>query len=126
MTVDAVSDEISLGHPGSGGAFLLVGVFLILLTWVLKCRSNPLADGVEQDMDISCSSLCDIFSQDDAGRFTLPSVSQDCPDLQLYEHILKLFLRDLGKSDLLVRDVPKPRSFWEVETEELSTAFLKP
>ncbi len=38
-------------------------------------------------------------------------------DLWSYEYILKLVLDDLGKSDLLVRDTPKPCSCWEVETE---------
>ncbi len=46
------------------------------------------------------------ISPDDVGQFPLPSVSQDCPDLQSYGYILKLVLDDLGKSDLLVRDIP--------------------
>ncbi len=76
------------------------------------------ADGVEQDMDVSRSSFGDTLSQDGAGQFLLPSVPQDCQvDLQSYEYILKLVLADLGKSDLLVQDTHKPRSFWEVETE---------
>lgn len=46
-------------------------------------QSPLLADGVEQDMDISRSSLGDTLSQvADARQLPLPSVSQDCPDLQ--------------------------------------------
>ncbi len=67
---------------------------------------------------ISLSSLGDTFSQDIAGQYTLPSVLQDCyTDLHSYEYILKLVLDDLNKSDLLVRDTPKPCSLWEVEAD---------
>ncbi len=41
----------------------------------------------------------------------------DPPDLQSYGHILSVILVDLGKSELLVRDLPKPRSFWELDQE---------
>ncbi len=31
--------------------------------------------------------------------------------------ILSIVLKDLGKSELLVRDLPKPHSFWELDQE---------
>ncbi len=75
-----------------------------------------------------------------------------CPHIprfaQTYSHmtiyILQLVLQNLGKSNLIVRDTPKPHSFWEVERElpaqsggrtlalgpgmqaKLTTAFLEP
>ena len=34
-----------------------------------------------------------------------------------YDHILSVILADLGKLELLVRDLPEPRSFWELDQE---------
>ncbi len=39
------------------------------------------------------------------------------PDLQLYDLILSVVLKELGKSELLVQVLPKPRSFWELDQE---------
>ncbi len=39
------------------------------------------------------------------------------PDLQSYDNILNVALDDLGKLELLVQDLPKPRSFWELDQE---------
>ena len=41
----------------------------------------------------------------------------DSPDLQLYDHILSVILDDLGKLELLVWDLPKSCSFWELDQE---------
>ncbi len=38
-------------------------------------------------------------------------------ELQLYGHILSIVLGVLGKLELLVQDLPKPRSLWELELE---------
>ncbi len=70
-------------------------------------QSPLLANGGEQHMDVSYSSVGDSCSQGDVGQFSLPFTPQDCPDLQSYKYLLKLILDDLGKSDL-VREVPKP------------------
>ncbi len=34
-----------------------------------------------------------------------------------YDHIHSVVLADLGKPELLVRDAPKPQSFWELEPD---------
>lgn len=74
-------------------------------------QSRILADGIKQDMDVSCSTLGDTLSQDAAGQFPLPPAPQDCPDFQLYEYISQLVVRYLRNTDLLLQDVPKP-PFW--------------
>ncbi len=37
------------------------------------------------------------------------------PLISSHTSVLKFVLDDLSKPDLLVRDVPRPRFFWEVE-----------
>lgn len=79
--------------------------------------SPSLANGVEQDKDVLCLYFRHSIFQNDAGQTFLPSCPQNCLDLQSHEYIVKLVLQDLGKSSLLVRDIPKPPSFWEVQKE---------
>ncbi len=38
-------------------------------------------------------------------------------DLHSYGRILSIILADLGKTELLVRDLPKPHSFGELQQE---------
>ncbi len=45
------------------------------------------------------------------------AVSSTPPDLRSYDHILIAILADLGKPELLVRDLSKPHSFWELDQE---------
>lgn len=45
----------------------------------------------------------------------MPSVPSADVDPKLYDHILSVILGEIGKSNLLVRDVPKPPLFFEVE-----------
>ncbi len=82
---------------------------LFLPPW--QDSSLSIGDSVEQ-MDASISSVGDASSQvgDDQ---SLHSASSTGSDLRSYDHILSVVLDDLGKSQLLVRDVPKPCSFWE-------------
>ena len=72
---------------------------------------------VEEEMDASCSLLQSTFSEAAAGQDSFTADPSTPPDLQSYDHILSVILKDLGKSELLVRDLPKPRSFWELDQE---------
>ncbi len=72
---------------------------------------------VEEEMDASCSLLQSTFSEAAASQDGLTADPSTPLDLQSYDHILSVVLNDLGKSELLVRDLPKPRSFWELDQE---------
>ncbi len=126
---------------GSGGAFPLLAtgsVRPVISLPILQTRSavaNPPSstgpsqlplgplfdpshvDEVEEEMDASYSMLHTTFSEVGVGQDSQPSDPSTPPDLQLYDHILTVVLADLGKSKLLVWDLPKPRSFWELDPE---------
>ncbi len=68
-------------------------------------------------MDVSCSLLQSTFSEVGVGPDGFTADPSTPPDLQSYDHILNVILADLGKSELLVRDLPKPHSFWELDQE---------
>ncbi len=68
-------------------------------------------------MDASCSLLHSTLSEAGVGHDGSTADPSTPPDLQSYDHILSVVLNDLRKSELLVRDVPKPRSFWELDQE---------
>ena len=72
---------------------------------------------VEGEMDTSYSMLHSTFSEVGVGQDGQPSDPLTPPDLQSYDHILSVILADLGKSELLVRDLPKPYSFSELDQE---------
>ncbi len=72
---------------------------------------------VEEEMDASCSLLQSTFSEASASQLGSTTDPSTLPDFQSYDHILSVVLKDLGKSELLVRDLPKPRSFWELDQE---------
>ena len=127
---------------GSGGAFPLLATGSVRFVISLPClepRSSaanspapsvassqlPVGAGsdtsfaveVEEEMDASCSLLQSTFSEAAAGQDSFTADPSTPPDLQSYDHILSVILKDLGKSELLVRDLPKPRSFWELDQE---------
>ncbi len=74
-------------------------------------------DEVEEEMDASYYMLHSTLSEAGVGQDGHPSDLSTSLDLQSYDHILSVVLADLGKLELLVRDVSKPRSFWELDQE---------
>ncbi len=72
-----------------------------------------LVDEVEEEMNASCSLLHSSLSEAGVGHDGFTADPSTSPDLQSYNHILD----DLGKSDLLVWDLPKPRSLWDQEVK---------
>ncbi len=62
-------------------------------------------------MNASYIVLQSTFSEIGVGQDGLPHVSLTPPDLQSYDHILSVILADLGKSEILVRDLPKSLFF---------------
>ncbi len=72
---------------------------------------------VEEELDASCSLLQSTFSEATASHDGFTADPSIPPDLQSYDHILSVILKDLGKSELLIRDLPKPRSFWVLDQE---------
>ncbi len=81
------------------------------LDWVV---SDPFTvDEVEEEMDASCSLLHPTLSEAGVGHAD-PSTP---PDLQSYDYIFSVVLKDLGNLELLVRDLPKPRSSWELDQQ---------
>ncbi len=83
-------------------------------------------DQVEEEMDASCSLLHSTLSEVGVGHDGSTADPSTAPDIQSYDHILSVVLKDLGKSELLVRDLPKPRSFWELDQEIRSDQGLRP
>ena len=80
--------------------------------------SDPsLVDEVNEEMEASCSLLHSTLSEVGVGHGGITTDPLTPPDLQSYDHILSVVLADLGKSELLVQDLPKPRSFWELDQE---------
>ncbi len=128
---------------GSGGAFPLLATRLVRPVFSLPClepqsaAANPppppsvvssqlpvgagsdtsFAVEVQEEMDASCSLLQSTFSEATADQDGFTTDPSTAPDLQSYDHILSVVLKDLGKSELLVQDLPKPRSFWELDQE---------
>ena len=74
-------------------------------------------DEVEEEMDASCSLLHSTLSEAGVGHDGSTADPSPPLDLQSYDHILSVVLKDLGKSELLVWDLPKPCSFWELDQE---------
>ena len=93
--------------------------FLIWLSQLaLGTVSYPsLVDEVEEEMAAPYSMLQSTFSEAGVGQEGQPSDPSTPPDLHSYDHILSVILADLGKSELLVRYLPKPCSFWEFDQE---------
>ncbi len=67
-----------------------------------------------------------LFLSHMVGKFALPSISQDSPDLQSYEHILKLGPWDVGKSDHLVKMYLKlyPSGRWRQSCQPSQSGVL--
>lgn len=65
-------------------------------------------------MDVSHSTFRDTLVREDHPLHSVPSTELDPKS---YDHILSVVLSELAKSGLLVLDVAKPCSFWEVEPE---------
>ncbi len=84
------------------------------------------ADEVKEEMDAPYSMLHATFSEAGVGQDSQPSDPSTPPDLQLYDHIFNVTLADLGESELLVWDLPKPHSFWELDQESRSNRGLGP
>ncbi len=74
---------------------------------------------VEEEMDGSCSLLHSKLSEVGVGHDSSTADPSTPLDLQSCDYIFSVALKDLGKSELLVRDLPKPRSFWELDQEVL-------
>ncbi len=84
----------------------------------LVAASDPsLVDEVEEEMVASCSLLHSTLSEPGVGHDGFTTDPSTAPDLQSYDHILSVILADLGKCELLVWDLPKPRSLWELDQE---------
>ncbi len=61
--------------------------------------------------------LQNTFSHAGVSQEQYPPVPSTPPDLQSYDHILSVILADLGKSELLLGNLPKSHSFWELDQE---------
>ncbi len=70
----------------------------------------------------------DLHSEARVGHDGFTADPSTPPDLQTYDHILSVVLDDLGKLELLVQDLPEPRSVWvwhlDQEVEVKSGAVL--
>ncbi len=127
---------------GSGGAFPLLATGSVRPVISLPCLEpqssvasppppstvssqppvGPVSDTsfvveVEEEMDVSYSLLQSTFSEVTASQDGFTADPSTPLDLQSYDHILSVVLKDLSKSELLVWDLPKPRSFWELDQE---------
>ena len=68
-----------------------------------------------EEMNTSISTLQNTVSDSGVCQHApAPSISRD---LQSYDYILSFALEDLGKLELMVRDLRNPRSFWELGQE---------
>ncbi len=83
----------------------------------LGAVSDPSIVEVEEETDTSCFLPHYTFSEAGASQDGFTADPLTPPDLQLYDHILSVILKDLGKWELLVQDLPKLRSFWELNQE---------
>ncbi len=75
--------------------------------WPFLSRWSPGGDG----RLLLCASVYFFWS------WSRSSVPSTLLDLQSCDHILSVTLSDLGKLELLIYDLPKPRLFWELDQE---------
>ncbi len=68
-------------------------------------------------MDAFHAVLQSTFSEVGVDQDGQPPVPSTPPDLRSYDHILSVVVADLGKFELLVQDLRKPHSFWELDQE---------
>ncbi len=94
-------------HPRLGRFSFLWGLFL-----------TPLYSMMSRRIWMPPTTCCRVFilTLEYVETITTPAPSTPL-DLHSYYHILSIVLADLGKSELLVHDLPKPRSFWELDQE---------
>ncbi len=99
------SSAAKTSPPSSTGSFQLP----------LGAVSDPFTiDEVEEEMDASCSLLHSTLSEAGVGHDGSTADPSTPPDLQSYDYIFSVVLKDLGKSELLVWDLPRPFTFWEL------------
>ncbi len=67
---------------------------------------SSMVDEVEEEMDTLCSLLHSTLSEAGVGHDGSTADPSTPPDLQSYDHIFSVVLKDLGKSERLVRDLP--------------------
>ncbi len=83
----------------------------------LGAVSEPsIVDEVVEEMDASCSLLHFTLCEVGVGHDSSTADPSTPPDLQSYDNILSVILKDLGKLERLIQDLPIPRSFWEFQS----------